>query len=127
MSIEYILFGIEEAKDIKKSLLQSQISALQSQQYLQNYRKLRQEELNHKIKLKSILGQAQEELQILKKLLPESQYNQSKHAQQSHFISDLDNAKQKNQQENKERPSSHKSNSMESQLDEIRNKLKMLS
>ena len=124
MSVEYVLFGIEEAKDIKKGLLQAQLSALKSEQYLQNYKKLRTQELAQKVKLKSILSQTQEELQVLKKILPEPLYKPSKHSKESHFIADLDHQEAKKQDQETAKT---KANNLESQLEEIQRKLKMLS
>ena len=125
MTVEYILFGLEEMKDMKKGLLESQLGSLQVQQHLHNYKKLRQQELEQKIKLKSMINQIQEELQVLKKLLPETSYSPSQHSKQSHVISELD-SQQLIKKEKEVKETSHKSNTLESQLEDIKRKLQML-
>lgn len=123
MGVEYILFGIEEMKDIKKSLLSSQLSTLNSLQHLHNYKKLRNDEMNLKIKLKSLMEQSQNEIQVLKKLLPETQYRQNKHSGQSHFIDHINDPTTPQLHEEKEKKSR---TTLESEIDAINAKLQML-
>jgi|SRR3989344_7549200 len=118
MSVEYILFGIDEMTEIKKGLLTAQLAALNSQQYLHNYKKLRSEEMNQKVKLKSLLDQVQNELQVLKALMPETSQITSKTKQPLSAIHELSSTYIQREEKQK--------SSLESEIESIRQKLQRL-
>ena len=124
MSVEYVLFDIEELNRLKHGLLSSQLSTLSSLQHLQNYKKFRNEEINLKIKLKSLLEQSQNEIQVLKKLLPETQFKPHK----SHLLDHMNSLQSQNSQLSssfQQNPPRQKS-SLESEIDAIKAKLALL-
>jgi len=68
---QYVKLSPEEQLFGAKGLLEAQAGILTSMQHLENYRRLREEELKMKILIKKIMGEAKENLSALNKLLPE--------------------------------------------------------
>lgn len=67
---QYVKLSSEEQVYGTKNLLEAQASMLTGLQHLENYQKLRAEELKMRILLKKILGEAREGLISLNKALP---------------------------------------------------------
>ena len=110
MSSEYIRFESQELLNGQRALLESQVNFLNSLKNLGNYKKLRNEQFNLKIGLKTKLEALQQELIILDKTLP--------HTSNSSFQSE---------EERFEQSVMHKEQtSIEKELEEIQNKLKSM-
>jgi len=70
MNQEYVLLKNSEKISGAKNLLHSQVSLLNSVKYIQEYNRLRTEELAIKILLKKKIAELEDELNILEKVIP---------------------------------------------------------
>ncbi|MEK6927706.1 MAG: hypothetical protein AABX11_04705 [Nanoarchaeota archaeon] len=119
MGSEYLFFNTIEYKETKKSLLNSELSVLNSVEALHNYKQLRLEELNLKIKMKTLITQAIESIDLLEKAMPQTRFNPEKiHSPRPKDTEDTTPIE--TEQEMK------RSFDMKSQLDDIKRKLAML-
>lgn len=119
MGAEYVMYYLEEYKNLRKNLLTSEISNLNFLQAMENYKKFRDEELRLKIQLKTLINQAQENLDLFQNLLPETSFKEEEN--------DTFQISQTPQSEQATAPvQTNKSNQLQAELDEIRRKLALL-
>lgn len=71
MTVEYIRFLPDHVVYSKKSLLHGQLESLNSIKHLHEYKKLRNDELMHKIKLKKLIEETKGEIELLIKNIPQ--------------------------------------------------------
>lgn len=71
MASEYRKLDQEHITYMQKSLLEGQLESLMSMKNLHAYRQLRQEELMQKIKLKKLIEETKQDIDVLLKVLPE--------------------------------------------------------
>ena len=76
MAVEYRKFLPEHISYIQKTLLQGQLQSLMSMKHLHSYKALRNEEILHKIKLKTLIEHTRQEIDILLKNLPSPSYDE---------------------------------------------------
>ncbi|MBM3230348.1 hypothetical protein FJZ22_01675 [Candidatus Pacearchaeota archaeon] len=74
MTAEYIRFAQQEAVQGQKNLLESQVHLLQGLKKFKAYRLLRAEELRLKIQLKQQYDALIEQLDILNRILPQTEF-----------------------------------------------------
>lgn len=79
MGAEYVRFENTEAKNHKRALLETQVHVLQSAKQLQTYKKIRAEELLLKIQLKQKVEALYEQLELLNRLLPATEFKLPTH------------------------------------------------
>lgn len=119
MGSEYLFFSPFEYKETKKSLLNSELSALNSMESLHKFKQFRLEELNSKVKLKTLLQQAMEELTLLEKMMPQTRFNQEKvHKTQTTELTEGSPVKQEEELK--------RDSNIQSQLQDIKRKLALL-
>jgi len=111
MASEYVLFDKSELKSLEKTFLMTQMNAISSVKNIREYKKSRAQEFAFKIKIKSFLGEIQNELSVLDKLLPETSFKTEKQEEDLVILP-----------EQKE----DKSSSLEDELDRIKRRLALL-
>jgi len=97
---------------IEKSFLTSQINILNSLKKLREYKKARSSEFTSKIKIKSILEEAQSELTVLDKLLPQTSLKTGKEEEIEMLLPEMKGTPKKD--------------SLEDELEKIRKRLALL-
>lgn len=112
MGSEYIRYTTDETKEGQTHLLSAEMELLTALKHLRNYKKIREEENVLKISVKAKLGEIQETLKILDKLLPHASFMKEKEDPLLHSIKEHEDKKE---------------NSLEQELESIRQKLARLS
>jgi hypothetical protein len=74
MATEYKKFSPEHVSYVQKTLLQGQLESLMTMKHLHSYKALRNEEILHKIQLKTLIEHTRQEIEILLKNLPTPSY-----------------------------------------------------
>lgn len=112
MTEEYVRLTSEHISYTQKALLEGQLSSLMSMKHLHAYKTLRNEELLSKIKLKMLIEQTKQEIDILIKSIPSPSYKEDDELE-------VINIAPKNENE-------RKNASIEDELDAIKAKLAKL-
>jgi hypothetical protein len=83
MGAEYVRFTQEETTRTQTNFLESQVHILQGLKRFKTYRLLRNEELQLKIKLKTQIDALNEQLAVVDRLLPQTEFK-FPHPKQTH-------------------------------------------
>lgn len=112
MGAEYVRFAGEESVLHKRTLLEMQMHLLQTVKHMQSYRKIRSEEILLKIQLKQKSEALSEQLELMNRLLPATEFKLPPQKESSRVI----------KQESPTEPSS----TLEDELASIQRKLQAL-
>ncbi|MSS74873.1 hypothetical protein EXS73_01525 [Candidatus Pacearchaeota archaeon] len=118
MGAEYVRFAQSEAVHGQKNLLESQVNLLQGLKRFKAYRLLRAEEIHLKIQLKQQMDTLAEQLNILNRVLPQTEF---KPAPQPKALSPA-----QPKQAHEATLETHHENSLEDELEAIQRKLRAL-
>ena len=116
MGAEYVRFAQSEAVHGQKNLLESQVNLLQGLKRFKAYRLLRAEELHLKIQLKQQMDSLTEQLDILNRILPQTEFKPAPQPK----------APLSPKQAEEVHPKEHHENSLEEELAIIQRKLRAL-
>ncbi|MEI6731246.1 MAG: hypothetical protein WCK90_01045 [archaeon] len=83
MSSEYIRFVNPQVKFGQKTVLEAQLSLLNSMKHMREYKRLRDQELILKIHLRKKIEEAKTSLELLDHALPKSQFREEKNDAES--------------------------------------------
>lgn len=114
MGNEYILFSNAELNNLEKTFLVSQLSVLNSLKNLSQYKKARSSEFASKIKIKTLLSEAGNELHVLNKLLPRTEFK-TPEEEKEEVIFPVKNQIEENKKDN-----------LEDELERIKRRLELL-